>query len=180
MAMAITVSFLIGSIPTGYLAGYIWARRDPRRVGSGNVGGMNVLRNIGIVPGICTILLDIGKGVLAAVLSRGLCGGPTAWVALPACVAGHNWMPWLGFRGGKGLAVSGGALMVLHFGAAAVVFPLLGALTLALRNVDLASLLSFSLLPFLLKAWRMDWGVVLAAALVPIEYLLRTIPGKKE
>lgn len=175
--LALAISYLLGSIPSGYLTGYAVKRKDPRWLGSGNVGGMNVLRHIGFLPGIGTILMDVGKGVLAALICRNLVGSAWAWMALPVAVAGHMWMPWLGFQGGKGLAVAGGILLIMHWPVALMTYALLGGLTLWLKNSDLASLLVFAFLPFLMWWWGSGVTGALAAGLVTVENLFRLGPA---
>jgi len=116
-ALALVLAYLLGTIPTAYLLGRA-AGRDVRSSGSGNLGGANVLRNVGVVAGILTVLLDVGKGALAIYLARLL--EADWWVpfaCVPLVIAGHNWIPWLAFKGGKGLAALAGAMLVLMPGA---------------------------------------------------------------
>ncbi len=118
----IIFSYLLGSVPTAYLAGYLLKGEDIRKLGSGNVGATNALRVLGKGPGITVLLIDILKGALAvtaagdfiighsnqefpAVLLRVGCG--------IAAVAGHNWPVFLGFKGGKGVATTLGVLIGL-------------------------------------------------------------------
>ncbi|MBI4879851.1 MAG: glycerol-3-phosphate 1-O-acyltransferase PlsY [Planctomycetes bacterium] len=115
---ALCVSYLVGSIPCGYLA----ARAkgvDLRAVGSGNLGATNVGRALGKGWGVAVFTLDFLKGLLPVVLGGLLLvdGGLVPWsrdavaVALgAAAVAGHVFPVWLGFRGGKGVATSAGFL----------------------------------------------------------------------
>jgi glycerol-3-phosphate acyltransferase PlsY len=107
-------AFLLGSIPTGYLV----ARAkgiDIRQHGSGNIGATNVFRTLGKPLGILVFFLDALKGSAAVWLAEHF-GGPSAWpgiIAAAAAIAGHNYTPWLGFRGGKGIATSAGVLLAL-------------------------------------------------------------------
>ncbi|RKZ09105.1 acyl-phosphate glycerol 3-phosphate acyltransferase [bacterium] len=120
LGLAIGSGFLLGSIPTGYIAGRLRGGLDLREVGSGNLGATNVFRNLGLVPGVVVMLLDIGKGSLAAFVGLSLL--PALSTALPdltglmcalAAVLGHSLSPWMGFRGGKGVATAAGAFLVL-------------------------------------------------------------------
>jgi glycerol-3-phosphate acyltransferase PlsY len=107
---------LIGSFPSAYLyTRLLGGGKDIRVVGSGNVGGMNAFRNVGAAAGVLTGLTDLGKGALAVWLAGRLYMGDPAVMgaAAVAAVVGHNWMPWLGLRGGKGIGASAGALSVL-------------------------------------------------------------------
>jgi len=107
-ALASLVAFVSGSLPFSVWLGRLVAKRDVRDVGDGNPGATNALRAGGVALGAVVLLLDVTKGVLPVVLARegfGLAGGALAWVAvLP--VAGAAFSPFLGFRGGKALAVT--------------------------------------------------------------------------
>ena len=111
-------SFLLGSFPTGYLV----ARSrgvDIRRHGSGNIGATNVFRTIGKPLGVFVFAIDAIKG-FAAVWFSMQCAPPAGeavtWAGIMSAVmviVGHNYTPWLGFRGGKGIATSAGVLLAL-------------------------------------------------------------------
>ena len=107
-------AFLLGSIPTGYLV----ARAkgvDIRRHGSGNIGATNVFRTLGKPLGILVFFIDALKGFSAVWLANHF-GQACPWtgiVAAVAAIAGHNYTPWLGFKGGKGIATSAGVLLAL-------------------------------------------------------------------
>src|ERR1700758_4013038 len=111
------LSYVIGSIPSGYLV----ARSkgvDIRQHGSSNIGAANVARVIGkkwgYLVGVCDFLkgfLAVELGLTAArFLSSSVLGGVIAAIA---CILGHNYTIWLGFKGGKGIATSGGAVLAL-------------------------------------------------------------------
>ena len=115
------VSYLIGSIPAGYIAGRI-AGIDIRTVGSGNIGATNVTRVLGKRYGYPVFIVDFLKGFAAVGMSimiakRGQTGLiPSELfgvVGAVACVLGHSFPVWLGFKGGKGVAASAGALFGL-------------------------------------------------------------------
>jgi len=112
------LGFLVGSIPFGFL---IAKSRgiDIRQHGSGNIGATNVLRVVGKKYGITCFVLDFLKGLLPAVAAyQGIDGDlPLAgtWQVATglATILGHNYTPWLGFKGGKGIATSAGVLLAL-------------------------------------------------------------------
>jgi len=117
-------TYLIGAIPFGYLLGK-WKGLDVRQHGSGNIGATNVARVLGKKYGIVVFILDFLKGFIPtyiAVQWFGLDSWMVTWVGL-AAVSGHMFTPFLGFRGGKGVATSAGVL----FG----ISPILGLITLA-------------------------------------------------
>jgi len=113
----ITLAYLIGSFPSAFLAAkYLGGGRDIRTVGSGNVGGMNAFRNVGRAAGVATGVLDVGKGLLAVHLASAYGGWAyTALWAAVAVVTGHNFMLFLGFKGGKGLGATLGAFLLLNW-----------------------------------------------------------------
>ncbi|HET8647068.1 MAG TPA: glycerol-3-phosphate acyltransferase, partial [Vicinamibacteria bacterium] len=106
-------AYLLGSVPFSYLV----ARRkgvDVRRVGSGNVGATNVMRNVSVAAGLFAFLLDAAKGAAAVVLARLVePTGPLPALAGVLAVLGHMYPVWLRFRGGKGVATGAGAFLPL-------------------------------------------------------------------
>jgi glycerol-3-phosphate acyltransferase PlsY len=145
------IAYFIGSIPTGYLFGR--ARGiDIRSAGSGNIGATNVFRTLGKVAGISVLIIDAAKGFVPA---RFLLIGATpedrelhSMLAGLFAILGHNYTCWLRFKGGKGIATTGGALVALVPMALAIT---LGAWLIVLavsRYVSLASIVAAAVLPF--------------------------------
>lgn len=111
-AIAVVVAYLLGAIPFAFIAGR--ARGiDLRTVGSGNLGAANVFRTLGKRAGIAVMVADIGKGVVAVVIARLISDDPWPAVAAGAAMAGHVFPVWLRFKGGKGVATGGGAVIAL-------------------------------------------------------------------
>lgn len=141
-------AFLLGSIPTGYLVAR--ARGvDIRQHGSGNIGATNVFRTIGKPLGIFVFAVDALKGFVAVFAASQLAAGG-AWlpiVAAVAVIAGHNYTPWLGFRGGKGIATSAGVLLALMPLAVAMIATVWAAVFFTTRYVSLASISASAALP---------------------------------
>ncbi len=132
LAAAVACGFFLGSIPFAHLL----SRRkgiDLRLVGSRNVGAANVLRTSGVGRAVAAGGLDVAKGCAAVGLARGLAPGTDAAVMGGlASMLGHVYTPWLGFRGGKGVATGAGVFAMLAPAAlavAAVVFVLTVAVT---------------------------------------------------
>lgn len=157
---SVTLSYLVGAIPTGYLMGRALKGVDIRKAGSGNVGATNVIRVVGKGPGIFTLLFDIGKGaasvlVIAPLFAKQMDATLTD-VELAcgiAAVCGHNWTCFLNFRGGKGIAASGGVFLAL---APLVALCLLGVwifFAVITRYVSVASIMASVALPILLFAF---------------------------
>jgi glycerol-3-phosphate acyltransferase PlsY len=111
--VAFAVAFLAGSIPFGVLVSRAFYGTDIRRAGSGNIGAANALRTLGKRGAVAVLALDALKG-FAPVLAAGALGGtvPATAAALGA-VIGHCWSPFLGFKGGKGVATFLGAVIAL-------------------------------------------------------------------
>lgn len=138
-ALIVLCAYLLGSIPSGYLAGR--ARGiDIRTVGSRNVGATNVFRALGKGIGIGVMVADIAKGAAAVVIARLLTDDPWPLVAAGAAIAGHVWPVWLRFRGGKGVAVGGGAVIALIPLVALILVPIWLLVVGTTRYVSLASI----------------------------------------
>jgi glycerol-3-phosphate acyltransferase PlsY len=151
--------YLAGSIPAGYLMGR--ARGiDIRRHGSGNIGATNVARVLGRNWGLAAFACDFLKGFLPLYLVRVFSfPGASPWpVALllvlggVAAILGHNYTPWLGFKGGKGIATSAGVLGAILPWVLAVSLSLWIVAVLITRTVSIGSLLAAVSLP-LAAAW---------------------------
>ncbi len=112
---AIIIGYLLGSIPSAYIAARLATGKDIRQLGGGNVGGLNVRREVGAWPALAVGIVDLGKGTAAVAIAYWLLDLPPVFVLLAglAAVIGHNWMVWLKFSGGKGMGVTIGALAVL-------------------------------------------------------------------
>jgi glycerol-3-phosphate acyltransferase PlsY len=154
---------LIGSLPTGYLAGM--ARGiDIRAAGSGNIGATNVFRVLGRTAGISVLAADGFKGFAAArwvPLLAGKCfpGAPADNLALAAglaAVLGHVYSCWLRFKGGKGIATSAGVGFAWAPEACALTLAIWVIVFVCTRYVSAASLVASVVLP--LSVWRLDYG----------------------
>jgi glycerol-3-phosphate acyltransferase PlsY len=113
---AAVLGYVLGSIPTAYLAVRLQAKKDIRELGSGNVGTLNSLQVTGSkLVGVLVLLGDFLKGFLAAVLAGSFFNGDFGMMATAgvSSVAGHNFPVWLGFRGGRGLATAAGVNSLL-------------------------------------------------------------------
>lgn len=117
----ILISYLLGSIPSAYLFGRVLKGIDIRKHGSGNVGATNAMRVLGKGPGIAVFIIDTLKGFVAVavlgnmLLAKGVpvSGDVLGLLLALACVFGHNWTIFLGFKGGKGVATTAGTLIAM-------------------------------------------------------------------
>lgn len=168
--LALLLSYLIGAVPAA-----AWLARtrgvDIRKVGSGNSGATNVLRSLGKGPALAVAVFDILKGVLAVLLARTL-GLSEGWAALCGVLAviGHNFSPFLGFRGGKGVATSFGVIAILDPVIGLVAFVLAIACMWLTRFVSAGSIMgAFIVAALVLVLPRPDWdraAVLFLAALL--------------
>jgi glycerol-3-phosphate acyltransferase PlsY len=153
--LAVAAAYAVGAVPTGFLVARAFGAGDIRRHGSGNIGATNVLRTLGRLPAILTLLGDIAKGYAAVFLADRLAGGVPAVTALGAvaAVCGNCWSVFLGFRGGKGVATGLGGLLRLTPLATLAALPVFVVVVSTTRFVSLASLLSAACVPF--GAWAL-------------------------
>lgn len=170
-ALAIVVAYLLGSIPFSYLAGRAKGI-DLRTVGSGNLGAANAFRALGRGPGIAVMLADIAKGVLAVVIARAITDDPWPAIAAGAAMAGHVFPVWLGFKGGKGVAVGGGAVIALMPLASVILLAVWLVVAVASRYTSLASVTAAVVATPLV--WAMDYPTadVVFTALAALAVLL--------
>lgn len=140
--------FLLGSVPFSFVAVRWRTGDDLRRLGSGNPGATNALRTAGPAVALVGLALDIAKGFVPVWVGRlgGLSDELLAAGAV-ACVLGHIYSPFLGFRGGKGVATGLGALGALNPMAAAFSLAIFSVVLTASRIVSLSSILVYAALP---------------------------------
>ena len=112
---AFICAYLIGSVPFGYIIGRICGLGDIRQQGSGNIGATNMLRVGNKWLAFITLFSDSGKGVLAVFLAETYLSDGSGMVAAVAVVIGHMFPLWLGFKGGKGVATTLGAITMLYW-----------------------------------------------------------------
>ena len=153
--LVVPLGYLLGSFPSGYLAGRWCAGVDIRQLGSGSTGATNVLRQVGKGPALVVFVVDVFKGSAAVILARALLGSSAyAWLVVAglAALAGHIWPIWLGWKGGKAVATGFGMLLGL---VPAVGLACLGVFLTSLalsRIVSISSVLAAAALPLLMAA----------------------------
>jgi glycerol-3-phosphate acyltransferase PlsY len=139
------VGYLLGSIPSGLLIGRWLGGVDIRDYGSGRTGATNAMRSLGARGFALTFAADAGKAIVAVLIARAIAGdaaGPAVAesVAAVAAVAGHNWSLYIGFGGGRGVACSFGAMLMLFWPGALVGLVAAAGLILTTRYVSLGSI----------------------------------------
>jgi len=156
------VSYLLGSIPFGYILVRLFRGEDVRATGSGNIGATNVMRSGSKGLGIATLILDAGKGYLAVALAAGFAESTFAYqidghysvdksiaMALAAAFAilGHIFPVWLKFKGGKGVATGVGSFLALAPKAVLVVLIIFAAIVAVSRYISLGSIVATAAFP---------------------------------
>jgi len=181
--VSILIGYALGSIPTAYLVTRWKTGKDIRKLGGGNVGGLNTYKEVGIVPAIIVAIVDLGKGAATVAITRYGLHLQETYVLISAtgAVMGHNWMPWLKFSGGKGMGADIGALFVIMpaYGYLKELWIFLGIIIvplLATRNVALSMGIGLVALPFigwlsihsgLFVTWSLVTGLIIAAKFAP-------------
>ena len=147
----LAIGYLLGAIPSGYLAGRWLKGIDLRNCDSGSTGATNVLRNVGKAPALLVFLIDVGKGTLAVLLAKSV--GLNDWVQVLgglAALAGHIWPVWLGWKGGKAVATGLGMFLGLVWPVGLACFGLFIAVVSIFRVVSLSSVVAAIGLPMLM------------------------------
>lgn len=152
-------SYLLGSLPFGLWIARTWKGVDIRTLGSGNIGATNVWRVCGPVVGSVVFALDVAKGLVSPVVGAALqLASPWQILAALLAIVGHNYSVWLGFKGGKGIATSLGALLGVAPFVGLTAFGLFLLELLTLRIVSVGSILgALSLPPLMILYYRGDW-----------------------
>jgi glycerol-3-phosphate acyltransferase PlsY len=155
--LSLGLGYLLGSIPFGLLFTWLAGAGDIRKIGSGNIGATNVLRTGKYLAAAATLLCDAGKGLAAVLIARRYFGNEAALIAGLGAFLGHLFPVWLGFKGGKGVAV--------FLGATIAIDPIVGA-GAAITWLGAASI------------WRISsLSALIAAALAPVYMLMRFDPA---
>jgi glycerol-3-phosphate acyltransferase PlsY len=148
---SLILGYLLGSIPSGWLAGRWLKNIDIRELGSGSTGATNVLRQVGKGPALVVFLIDVGKGAAAVLIARAL--GLGDWIQVLAgltALAGHIWPVWLGFKGGKAVATGLGLFLGLAWPVGLASFGVFLLTLWLFRIVSLSSVLAALSLPLLM------------------------------
>ena len=179
--MAIIIGYLLGSVPFAYIASRLKKGADIRQVGGGNVGALNTLREIGLLPGLVVLIADIAKGSAAVLIAVWL-DLPLIWIFVAgfAAVIGHNWPIFLKFKGGNGDATTIGVLLALSPAEFAISFAIMAIVIVITSNVRLAIVVGLALLPLII--WQFNGsGMLIAYSLVlPLFLLIRSLPSFRE
>lgn len=173
IALWLAAAYLLGATPTAYLAGRLARGIDLREHGSRNLGATNVYRVLGWRWAIPVALVDVAKGAVPVALFARWAGiDPWGAVALGiAAVLGHVFSPYMGFRGGKGVATALGMFLALAPLAVAIALPVWGGILWLTGYVSLSSVIAAASFPVWVRlsqpaALPAFWASVGLAALI--------------
>lgn len=169
--LSFILSYLLGSIPTGYIIVRIKQHKDIRQLGSGNVGALNVFTIMGWKSSLIVFLCDLVKGIGAVCLC--FLFGVNPSIGLVMSVIGHIYPVWLKFRGGKGLTVALGGVLALGIWQVVIVFPLtwlIFYLLICKKNMDVSNLMAaFGVAVYGFIA-NLNYGLIIMAAVVMFKH----------
>jgi len=176
--LAVIIGYLLGSIPFAYIAARLVKGVDVRKVGGGNIGALNVMREIGTAAGIGVLIADIAKGAIAVLIAQWLdVSLIVVFIAGFAAVVGHNWPIFLKFSGGRGGATTLGVLSALAPIAFAISFGVIVLVVLATSNFRLAMGVGFVLLPFIIWGFGGEPSLIVYSVALPFFTGLRAMPA---
>jgi len=174
-AVILIISYLIGSFPSAYIAGKIKGI-DISKEGSKNVGGMNTITNVGKFAGVMVIIIDIGKGALSAYLASKLSNHIfIPLLAVVFAVIGHNWMIFIGFKGGKGVSTFLGGLLYLSPITFLFLYLIFVPIALfILKDSYLATTFGFFFFSFFLWIYKGSFWWLIFGILITIVYSIKS------
>ncbi len=150
LPVAFVLGYLLGSIPFGLVLTKLAGTQDLRSIGSGNIGATNVLRTGHKGLAAATLICDALKGTLAVIIAGYYAGPDAAMLAALGAFLGHLFPVWLGFKGGKGVAVYIGVLIGLFWPAAVIFCVLWVATAFTSRYSSLSALVASFVTPIFL------------------------------
>jgi len=170
--LAVLVGYALGSVPFGLLLTRMAGLGDIRSMGSGNIGATNVLRTGRKDIAGATLILDAAKGAVAVLALRYWAGEAPALVAGVAAVLGHCTSPWVGFKGGKGVATALGVILAWCWQAGLGCCAIWLAAAYLSKRSSLGSLAAMAAGPVLLYALH-SWQAAVAGLIVAVIAFVR-------
>jgi glycerol-3-phosphate acyltransferase PlsY len=167
--LAILAGYLLGSFPSAYIAGRVVKKQDVRHIGGGNMGALNTLREVGLVPGLLVFIADVGKGALAVLVAKWLgVDEIVVLIAAFASIIGHSWPVYLKFKGGRGGATGYGIFLALAPLAALSAFGVILIVEILTSNARLSLTGGFVAQPFLIWAFGGSLSLIVFSICVPL------------
>ncbi|MDF2798907.1 MAG: plsY [Devosia sp.] len=168
---AVVLGYLCGSVPFGLLLTRAAGLGDIRAIGSGNIGATNVLRTGNRWLAAATLVLDAAKGALPVLLARYLWGEDAAMIAAIGAFVGHCFPVWLGFKGGKGVAVLIGALLALSWPVGLIFCAVWLLIAFTRKTSSLASLTAGATAPIFAYVIVNEWLAGAVAIMVILLFI---------
>ena len=165
--LIIIIAYLLGNISTSYIIAKKMIGVDIRTQGSGNAGTTNVLRTLGKKAGAMTFIGDLLKGVLAVLIGKviasisGVDVAIAGYLGVIGVVSGHNWPAFLGFRGGKGVATSLGAMIAMNPVLALSCFGIFLIIVAVTKYVSLGAIVGISMSPIMMLFTKNNKGLII-------------------
>ncbi|MBD3271599.1 MAG: glycerol-3-phosphate 1-O-acyltransferase PlsY [Elusimicrobia bacterium] len=175
IVFSLTLAYLIGSIPFGYMYSRMAKGIDIRQFGSGNIGATNVYRMVGPWSALATLSSDMIKGLIPVLFAK---------VIMPdnhlmhiatgfAAIAGHTWTLFLNFKGGKGVATSAGVFVALLPIPTFISFIVFCIVLVTSRYVALSSISAAAALPLATLVFRYSWSLFIFTAIIAALIVVR-------
>ena len=167
--LAAIIGYLFGNIPSGVLIAKGYGIRDIRKHGSGNTGTTNVLRTLGWLPSVLTLVLDCLKGYVACLIGQRLGDDPGMLIGGLCAILGHDFPVFMGFRGGKGIATSLGLVIAISpwLALAELVVQIIAvAITRYMSIASLITTVAFPIVTGIVCRGRANYGLFLGTACV--------------
>ena len=165
--LAAVIGYLVGTIPSGVLIGRLFGVEDIRRHGSGNSGTTNVLRTLGWLLSVLTLVCDVLKGYIPCLIGRWLCGDAGMLLGGLCAILGHDFPVFMGFKGGKGIATSLGLIIAINPWMALALLGIQIVAVALTRYMSVASLITtvaFPVLVAVMERGRANFPLFIAAA----------------
>jgi glycerol-3-phosphate acyltransferase PlsY len=179
--LSIIIGYLLGSIPTAYIVSRIKKGIDIRNIGSRNMGGANVMREIGAREGVFVGIVDVAKGAGAILIAQALnISEPWVFGTGFAALVGHNFPVFASFRGGRGSATIIGIFLVLAPEAILVTLAIIVIPFFTSRKFTGAIIIGFALLPLFIWLFEGSLPLVRYALAIDLFMLIRNLSGIRQ
>lgn len=180
-------AFIIGSIPFAFIVTKLASKQDIRKMGSGNPGATNVYRSLNFKYGLAVLFCDMAKGFFPVFwAARVAPNSPLVPAVALSVVLGHDFSPFLGFKGGKGVATSLGVFLMLNTFLTLLVILIFVIITISFGFISFASVIgavSYPILAYVLGMTDFIWVAVILAVLIVLKHhtnLKRLWHGKEK
>ena len=167
--LAAVIGYLLGNIPSGVLIARGYGIGDIRKHGSGNTGTTNVLRTLGWLPSVLTLVCDCLKGYVACLIGKWLGGDAGMLVGGLSAILGHDFPVFMGFKGGKGIATSLGLIIAINpwIALAELIVQIIAVgLTRYMSIASLITTVAFPVLVALMERGRENYAMFIIAACI--------------